>query len=316
MESRRGQQNPRDLLNLAITAQNPNSHAESSQSTMDPERRAWLQQALASTFQSVDPVQEMKACLQILTDEDCTEENQQAAFDGLLLYTENIDYANDFCKIGGLHSVKKYLTDSRPEFRSLSCEVLAQIMQNNPCCQKAVSDFGLIEAVLNTMDKDSDVSVRVKALSALSSFLRSNEVGQQAFSEMDGFSVLLRSMMDTKDSRFQTKAAFLLSRICGDNEAFRKQLGDMGVTQHLIALLRRTEHGQYHEHLMEALATLLRGNPDLVREAENQHALVAFLRSRRREIECAEEYQEEVGYLDEILALLKDDAVVSDHVDR
>ena len=71
--------------------------------------------------------------------------------------------------MGGLPVLVASLDSSYALVREKSSEVLAEISQNNPMCQQEMINLKVINKLLNLIDKDSNTSVKVKALYATSS---------------------------------------------------------------------------------------------------------------------------------------------------
>ena len=56
---------------------------------MDPERRKWLEHVMESVFgQNIDPVKQMKSCLDVLASVEADGEQKTAALDALSALTE------------------------------------------------------------------------------------------------------------------------------------------------------------------------------------------------------------------------------------
>ena len=139
----RANREPKDLLNFAITAQSSaepatsNNAAAEGAALMDPERRKWLEHVMGSVFgQNIDPVKQMKSCLDVLASVEADEEQKTAALDALSALTEeSMDISNDFHKIGGFPALQALLLGSNQGYRQKSAEIFASLLQNNPYCQ-------------------------------------------------------------------------------------------------------------------------------------------------------------------------------------
>jgi len=60
------------------------------------------------------------------------------------------------------------LEHEEAEVRMLCLDLIATLVQNNPYCQEAVLQAGLLPTMLEILDKDIDASVQTKALYAVS----------------------------------------------------------------------------------------------------------------------------------------------------
>lgn len=74
----------------------------------------------------------------------------------------------DFHKIGGFTIFNPCIKSVHASIRTDACNVLAELCQNNPYCQKVALDNSFVPLLLNLLDKDEDNKVCVKALYALS----------------------------------------------------------------------------------------------------------------------------------------------------
>jgi hypothetical protein len=74
----------------------------------------------------------------------------------------------DFHKIGGFCILRPSLDSSHGSLRWRAAEIIAELTQNNPYCQKRVLEAGLLPVLLSLVDTDDNQQVRIKALYALS----------------------------------------------------------------------------------------------------------------------------------------------------
>ena len=75
---------------------------------------------------------------------------------------------SDLHKIGGFDLFPTLLQDSEEDVRANACSVIATVVQNNPYCQTEALKLGLLSQLLNLLDKDDSIKVKVKALYAVS----------------------------------------------------------------------------------------------------------------------------------------------------
>lgn len=91
-----------------------------------------------------------------------------AAIETILEHVDQIDIANDFHKIGGFCVLKPCLKSVHSPIRIGACEILAEVSQNNPYCQKVVVDQNYIPLLLELLEKEQDNQVAIKILYAIS----------------------------------------------------------------------------------------------------------------------------------------------------
>mgnify|MGYP002804257510 FL=1 len=172
----RQRQNLESLLKFCVentASEDPTT--ESTASEIHPERKAWLQEALAA-FTGDDEVALMKKCLQILVtpagklssdpEEDfMTREN---ALEQLESVVDIIDNAKDCYKLGGFDILLKYLDENNHILQSKALSVLGLCLQNNTFCQDQALKLNILPKFLEMIDGEfSDSQVNVKALYAL-----------------------------------------------------------------------------------------------------------------------------------------------------
>lgn len=90
------------------------------------------------------------------------------AIETILEHIDQIDIANDFHKIGGFSVIKPCLQSVHSKIRIGACDILAELCQNNPYCQKVVVDQNYIPLLLELLEKEEDNHVAIKILYAIS----------------------------------------------------------------------------------------------------------------------------------------------------
>ncbi|OXA63653.1 hsp70-binding protein 1 [Folsomia candida] len=292
-------------------------------SPLDPERAAWLQNALKAF--SVDIVQEMlqaisniKKELQVLSQSDADFNRGQdssiysivSSVDTLIERTEDLDIAADFDKIGGFDIIPPLLDSGYSQLQIKGCELVGELVQNHEPCQAAALRHGVLEMLIKLLDESTE-TVKPKALFACSCLIRSNLEALNIFvNKLDGFSVLLRAMQTSGEQaeRLRTKASFLLSLIIGGHSDFKEILLRMGFIEQMVALLHQ-EWDQSHEHLLSSLLNFMTDFPQAAEEAlRPQLKFRALLNQKLVRTQGKPEFQEEEGYCKAIFNLLSDSA--------
>ncbi|KAH3884552.1 hsp70-binding protein 1-like isoform X2 [Dreissena polymorpha] len=280
---------------------------------MDPERKAWLHEALNSM--SVSHVEEMRKSISIIQDNDSDADDKIEALESLINWCDSIDFAMDFHKIGGFTIFLLCLEHVEPELRWQCLNLIATLTQNNPYCQAAVLQAGLLPTLLAMLDTDTDPTVRTKALYAISCLTRDSQDALDQFISQDGFSVVMRAMQADVE-KLKIKSAFMLSSIFTDNNTCKDILCDMGMIDQLVGHLSE-EHSLFHEHVLSAILTVIRNHPRSLRECQKAELnLVTLLEQKLRDLKGIEEFQEEYQYVQELLPLVKCDNSVESDVAR
>ncbi|KAK6191742.1 hypothetical protein SNE40_003347 [Patella caerulea] len=295
------------LLRLCAEVSDPNNENKTGQevvTNLDPEKQEFLENALSDL--TVNPVQRMKECIHLIKttpDTDDGIENKLQALEELLEWCGHIDFAIDFHKIGGFEVFSSLLNHEDAELRWTCLELVADLVQNNPYCQKAVLENNILPVLLESLDKDQNSTVKTKALYALSCLCRDNEDGQKLFTEQDGFSVLMRAMQ-TDVEKLKIKASFMLNSMCTSHPSYKDILCDIGMVEQFIGLIT-PEHGPLQEHVMNALLTLITDH-DRAKDIAQQPQLNLhdILKERLTVLQDKPEYQEEKEYAERILKLI------------
>lgn len=297
--------NMKDLLKMCITSQPEEAEGTEDGPSLQPmskERKEWLETAL--TEMTVSPVQRMKECLQKLSNKELDDVDVKiAALEELIEWCENLDFAIDFHKIGGYPVLPELMDDEEPEIRWNTLELIAALVQNNPYCQTAAIEAGLIPLMLHKLDNDTNNTVKVKALYAISCLTRDVPESLKVFLDNDGLSVVMRAMQTDVD-KLKIKASFMLSTLCTDNPEVKDILCKIGMIDQLVGHLNE-EHGSYHEHMMSALLALIRDHTPAQNECQRSELnLGELLTNRIKYLQGKDEFMEEREYATEIMKIL------------
>lgn len=304
-----------DLLRLAVEhqeARDNQSEADTpSNAASDSERQQWLADAINS-FQN-DPISEMKKGIKVLQDaieklrndepEATLEEEVTYTLDTLIDYVGSIDYANDFIKLGGNELFVPLLTCRSHDIKMKTCELFAEIVQNNCKAQASALEGNMLAELTNILDKETSEQVRIKALYAISCLIRDNKDAARRFdTDHDGLSVLLRAMQqETETHKLRIKSSFLITALCVEDNVIKETLFKMGFVEQLIALLHN-EHNQSHEYLLSALNALVSGHEGSMRECRRPElGLEALLRHKLTVLNGNPAYSEERYFANEVL---------------
>lgn len=312
-----GDDNPRNpktlpaLLNFCVQNTATEGAGSASSASIDPERKKWLEEAMASM--TVSPVEEMQKNLKMIQD-TLDQENETAggqapseeacstlesAIENITEYVGSIDCAKDFLKIGGFDVLDKLLNFRSGPVQSKACELIAELVQNNPYCQQPVVQH--LKRLLVLVDTTGEEAVRLKALYAVSCLVRHNLPAYLDFEKEDGFSVLLRALQ-SDSSKLKAKACFLLSSLCSQQEKSRGTLIGMGFVEQLAVLLEQ-EQGPHREHLLATLDTLVTECPSALEECRRPELhLEDTLRNSLAAATGRDECREERDHCTHILA--------------
>jgi hsp70-interacting protein len=180
---------------------------------MSLQDREFLTSAMAGYMKESDPVRQLKDNLDILMNLEFKTPNDEqkaqgiASLDHIIELCISLDLATDFHKLGGFRILVPLLASGAQEFRAQGGQLIGELAQNHPYCQKALHKANVLGVLLQLVDSDPDPTVKTKALFAVSCLIRNNEELERDFVKMDGFSFLLRATMSDCE-RLSTKASF------------------------------------------------------------------------------------------------------------
>ena len=310
--------NPKDLQGLlkfcieATRSEDAPNNPDQADAEMDPERRAWLEQALSSM--SVDVIKELTEGIRILNspsvmDPNAAEEDIEKveyAFECIGEWVDQIDMANNFHKLGGFDSLKKCLNSPHDNLRCQAANAIAELSQNNPYCQEMFIKDDFLSNLLQMISNDKGQGCQIKAMYAISCLTRESKIAQDKFLEpsTNGPSIILNSTMGSgaANDKLRIKACFFISALCEDNVDAKKAFVDMGLPRQVLTIMQMEEHSQSHEQMARALLIVLKDNDQVKKELieSSELGLKKFLSSRIQMLQGQEEFDEERQYLNDI----------------
>uniref|UniRef100_A0AAV1ULU4 Uncharacterized protein n=1 Tax=Peronospora matthiolae TaxID=2874970 RepID=A0AAV1ULU4_9STRA len=141
---------------------------------------------------------------------------KDALLDELLTRIDQIDNAQNFVKMKGLEVMKNVMEKyETPSSRALAAEVCSVVVQNNPFCQEAAVESGLLEVLCTLARSDQDVTCRVKAMLGISCLVRHHEAAETRFfgESCQGLELLRANVASASDIRLQRKSLFFLRHL-------------------------------------------------------------------------------------------------------
>ena len=268
---------------------------------MDPERRAWLEEALDKM--SVDVVEQLGNGIKLLMDSSADLETKEEVLDCLEDWLGTIDMACNFHKIGGFVAIKQCLDSPHASLRSGGAHLVGEIGQNNPYCQERLLEEGFLQTLLNQLDRDTDPHCQVKALYAVSCLVRESKEGLAKLAELDGWSVLVRALQ-RDDTKLRTKGCFFIGAAANAAPEMVEEMVSTGLVLHLASLLE-APHELSHEHVLRAMLALVQGSTVARKEAQSVQGLLPRLEERMKEVGGREEGEESEDYCRQLLKELR-----------
>ncbi len=324
--------NPRDLQGLlkfcmeATKSEDAPSGGGDLQA-MDPERRAWLEQALKDM--TVDVFQELAKCIAALTDESVVADKdasdlsaQMEAIDCLLEWLGEIDLANNFHKLGGFVALTACLESPHDDLAAGGCSLIAELAQNNPYCQEKLLEEGFLPSLLRCCEDGSSTKRCLKCLTAISCLTRGYDPARRALLDSDGLAIVLRMLQSNLDGRFRSKACFFLAALMSEDSEVVAALVRLGLPELLAAILDEGESddevdgggASWREHAASALLVVSRNSKEAVVACKRLGKDIVVIVDRRlSKIKGKEEFREEEEHYQELLKIYENS---SSDVDR
>lgn len=200
---------------------------------MDPERRRFLEEALNSM--TVNVIEQLEMAAQVLTTNESSEAEQVEAIEIILDYVDNMDTANDFCKIGGLNIILPCMASSPyASVRSKSASLIAELSQNNPFSQKMLLELNVLPKLIELL---SDSETSTAAIRAISCVVRSYEPCAAAFIDMGGLECIL-GCLQSDEEKLLVQSLFLMCSLCTEYPGVRDEFVKLKAVEQIIELLR------------------------------------------------------------------------------
>lgn len=235
--------------------------------TFCEERRKFLSNVLSTM--SVNVHEEMNNSINILFDNNKQVDEHEFAFDVIAEYVDNIDYANDFEKLGGFHIFLPCIRSEHPTVRVKTCELIAKLVQHNPYCQeKFMENPNYLKALISMVENDLDDEVRIKALAAISSLIRENNVVFWQFIDLGGKDLIINSLKAPIE-KLKIKASFIIcstSRMGNDIADMYVDNGVVEILSSIIMGMEKNVESSHHELFLSTLNQLIRMSPVKVKE--------------------------------------------------
>ncbi|CAG9538410.1 unnamed protein product [Cercopithifilaria johnstoni] len=176
------------LLCLAQSA-NVESSGEANQ-LLSKQDQKFIENAVAEAMHLADPVKHLSKNIEQLkliakTEDDVTSIKQ--IVDNLEELVCDMDCAADFCKLGGLVEVIRFLKSDSDSVRCEIARLIPLLAQNNPNVQDIILETDLLPYLLNVLEEiNASEELLMKALSSLSSIIRAHEKAFSQFHQLKG----------------------------------------------------------------------------------------------------------------------------------
>lgn len=250
---------------------------------------------------TVDVIEKLQKAAGVIGSKDTTEEEKLDALEEILSYVDDIDTANDFCKIGGLFVLIPCLESPHNEIRNKAASIIAELAQNNIYCQKQLTEADVLPKLTNLLSEDETLAAGIRAISSL---IRGYEPGLKLFLEIGGLECMLGCLQRSSDEKLVTRAAFLLNSLCADFPNIGDDLIKLKAIEMIVPLVQpKADYNVALENVLSLLCALIeKASPsDFSTDANFELVLKEIIKLTADKSEC----NETVEYCQKLLQLIK-----------
>ncbi|EEY55530.1 uncharacterized protein PITG_09453 [Phytophthora infestans T30-4] len=224
-------------------------------------------------------------------------EYKNTLLDELLTRIDQIDNAQNFVKMGGLRVMTKVIQNyEQASSRALAAEVCSVVVQNNPFCQDAAVESGLLEVLCTLAREDKDVTCRVKALLGISCLVRHHAVAEKRFlgESCEGLELMRQNLESATDIRLQRKSLFFLRYLIRNTRTTADLVLQKGFFIQSAAAFITNEDVDLCESAVEGLAEFAMIGPDFMAACKKpEFDLIAKCDERLKQIDALESEDKE-----------------------
>lgn len=306
--------NMQSLLQVSIQHQNPSSSNSNQFEQMSAERRQFLESAIQDI--TVDHIEVLKKQINNLNElcvrlnsknpltEDEEDEYSKLLEEDLLDNVSNIDFANDFFKLGGFNSLTELIDCELVKFKVPALNLVAELVQNNDFCQQASFELNYLTKFIHIIEKDKNQTIILKTIYALSCLLRGNDkILNEFLKRDDNIRALLNVMVKfSLNEKIVFKSSFLLNSICGIRSELYDTLTRLGFV-FVATDLMKTNFEQTHEYILAILVGMCENIEQAKRDCKTTQ-LKVILEKKIKFFKNKDEYLEEVDYCNKLIEFM------------
>ena len=312
--------NMQSLLQVAIQNQEPIASGggvqqeQNSFGRMNEDRRQFLEEAIREI--TVDHVDVLKKQIDKLNglivklnsktplSEEENDEYCKLLEDDLVENVSNIDFANDFYKLGGFQSLTELIDCELATFKIATMNLIAELVQNNDYCQQAAYELNYLSKFINLIKRERNQSIVLKTIYALSCLLRGNEqILDEFLGRDDNVKALLGAMKNfNSNEKIIFKTSFLINSICGLKPILYDTLARLGFIFLAVDLMKENL-AKTHEYLLAILVGLCE-NSNQARQDCVTGNLKSIVEDKIRLLSNKDEFLEEIDYCKRLIELL------------
>lgn len=249
---------------------------------------------------TVDIIENLQKAAATIGSNDATKDEKLDALEEILNHVDDMDTANDFCKIGGLFVLLPCLDSPHFEIRNNAACLISELAQNNIYCQTQLAEADVLPKLTSLLSEEETLAAGVRAISSL---IRGYEPGLKLFTEIGGLECLLGCLQRSTDEKLITRAAFLLNSLCADFPNICDDLVKLKAIEMIVPLVQpKAEYNVALENVLALLCSLIeKANPnDFTTDANFELVLKDITKLGADKSEC----DETVEYCQKLLKLI------------
>lgn len=189
----------------------------------------------------------MKQLMQVVSNDEATEDAKVTALENFEMLIENLDNANAIGQMGFWPTINSQLQPDIPETRRiLAASIVGIATQNNPMSQQAFHDLNGLGSLVNMATDKASVACQLKALFAITLYIRHFEPGYTQFADADGWQLL--AVTNVSDKKVMLRTLSLVSAILSTGLDAKKleNLHKHKLVDLLTAVLQDSTEGGAH----------------------------------------------------------------------
>eukprot|EP01023_Acetabularia_acetabulum_P061132 TRINITY_DN7377_c0_g1_i1.p1 TRINITY_DN7377_c0_g1~~TRINITY_DN7377_c0_g1_i1.p1 ORF type:complete len:330 (+),score=63.41 TRINITY_DN7377_c0_g1_i1:79-990(+) len=262
------------MFDWSIRQQDPAQQPEDLPQRTEQEQQ-WLRSALEDATQ--DPVARMKENLVDLQNPQTPTQQKQKNLEEISELVEQIDFANDFYKIGGLPEMLKILQSKEQQnllLKEQAMEIIAVCIQNNHQLKQLFFQDGILPVLVDQLNEVQNVQNQQKALLAISSLIRDFELAQQKFVDEGGISKLMSFIKQPVQIRLARKAMMLLTHLFRKDSDLLQYLQQKDVDGLIESL--KVDDRDIHEAALQLLLVVCQDKDRLINEQKLKDGIIGL----------------------------------------
>jgi len=236
------------------------------------------------------------------------------AMETLQDYIEDLNFASDFQKMGGLELLIYALDSTHSDVVWRAGECLATAVQNDERLQLYVLDLGIMAKLLAILKETENEKVVLKMLRALSCLSTANVRVIEAFLNAGGLKSITETVTKHKSrTKVLIKTAFFIAGLPEHYPQFGKVAADAGLVNIFVRVMKQSNENMLWECVLRLLSNLCSTHNKCIASLQDEELNVKGLLSNRAahigslDAEDRSGHAEEEAYIAKLRKFLESD---------